>query len=271
MRSVYGWEGYGWYWMLVEMMREQQDYKLNIEGKYVFNAFALQMQCTVEKVQQFINDCICEFKLFESDGISFWSNSLIRRMAEKEERSQKARQSANARWNKQPHANAMQTHSDSNAIKESKEKENKIKTTTPISPSTEIKEPDLDFDPQELESSRRHVFESFEKGFGRMMNPIESAKILDWLNTITPELILKALEIAVLSNNRSCKYIAGILRNWQDRGIKCLQDVEEYERKHKDKVNSQVKKNTNRASPSNRCETTGNDYELYIPSATGST
>jgi hypothetical protein len=122
MRSVYGWLGYGWYWMFVEMMREQEDYRLNIEGKYSFHAFALQMQCTEEEARKFISDCVNEFKLFESDGINFWSKSLLKRMEKKEAKSYKARQSAKARWD---NANALQTQSEGNAIKESKVKENK--------------------------------------------------------------------------------------------------------------------------------------------------
>lgn len=131
MRSVYGWEGYGWYWLFVEIMRSQQDYCLDITGKYVFNAFALQMHCPEERAQQFIMDCIDEFKLFKSDGEKFWSESLIRRMEEKELRSKKARDSARVRWNKPEDANAMQTQCDSNAIKESKEKENNTPPTPP--------------------------------------------------------------------------------------------------------------------------------------------
>lgn len=124
----------------------------------------------------------------------------------------------------------------------------------------ENREPD--FNPEELDSSRRQVFEKFEKGFGRTMNPIESEKILYWLEHFSPELILKALEIAVLSNTRSCKYIAGILGNWRDKGVKCVEDVDELERKHK------AMKDKNRASPTGeKCETTSHDYEIYVPPA----
>ena len=49
MISVYGIEGYGRYWILVEMLREQSDYTLSLTGKYTFNALAMQMQCTCMK------------------------------------------------------------------------------------------------------------------------------------------------------------------------------------------------------------------------------
>ena len=144
MRSVYGAEGYGWYWIIIEMLREQSDYKIKLT-KYVWNALAMQMQCSADAAHKFVSDCINEFKLFESDGEYFWSNSLIRRMKSRDERSEKARKAAQARWQKanndkgsgdsddvedeqcDSNADAMQTQCDSNAIKEKKIKEKKIK------------------------------------------------------------------------------------------------------------------------------------------------
>lgn len=143
LRTVYGSEGYGWYWIIVEMLREQEDYKLRID-KYIWNALAMQMQCDSNAAKQFASDCINEFGLFESDDEFFWSNSLLKRMNTKDEKSEKARKAAEARWNKSSNSNvsedgkqsqskrnadAMQPHmqeqSDRNAIKERKVKESK--------------------------------------------------------------------------------------------------------------------------------------------------
>ena len=110
------------------------------------------------------------------------------------------------------------------------------------------------FDPVELESRSRQVFERFEKGFGRTLNEIEVGKIQVWLETHTPELIDHALEIAVLGNNRSCNYIGGILNNWKDKGIKCVQDVEDLERKHQDQKRQAAGQMKNRASPAETSE-----------------
>jgi hypothetical protein len=125
MRTVYGSEGYGWYWILIEMLRDQNDYKLNYGNKYACNALALQLQCNADAAHKFIEDCINEFNLFESDGEFFWSNSLIRRMKNKDEKSEKARQAALSRWDKKCNADAMQTQCDSNASKVNKSKVNK--------------------------------------------------------------------------------------------------------------------------------------------------
>lgn len=120
MRAKYGAEGYGWFWILVEMMREQRDYRLPC----VRNAYAMQLQCDPDAASEFINACINEFKLFASDGKYFWSESLIRRMSWKDEKSVQARQAALSRWEKQRDADAKRAQSKERKVKESKGKEN---------------------------------------------------------------------------------------------------------------------------------------------------
>ena len=133
MLSVYGMQGYGWYWALVETLREQADYRLNISGKYSCNAMAMQMYCDHATAKKFIDDCINEFHLFESDGEYFWSKSLSQRMQYLDEKRYKARMAANKRWKNRPdiaadNADAMQTQCGSNASKvnESKVNESKV-------------------------------------------------------------------------------------------------------------------------------------------------
>lgn len=140
MRSVYKSEGYGWYWILIEMLRDEENYELSIEGKYVWNAFAMQMDTNAEKAEAFIKDCISEFNLLQSDSKKIWSNSLKNRMLIKEEKSLKARASAKARWEKKPenientndecesNANVLQTQYESNASKVKESKVNKSKS-----------------------------------------------------------------------------------------------------------------------------------------------
>lgn len=122
MRGAYGAEGYGWFWMLIEMMMEASDYKLDMHSKYTFNAFALQLQAEPMQIEKFVLDCINEFDLFASDGQFFWSESLLRRMKKRKTISQKRQEAAKKRWEdanaSKKDANAMQ-----NDAKESKGKE----------------------------------------------------------------------------------------------------------------------------------------------------
>ncbi len=127
MRSKHGIKGYGMYWVVVEMLREQNDYKLKLNG-YTSNALAMQMQCDPHYAEEFLKDCIDEFDLLQSDGKHVWSPSLLRRMQRKEEKSEQARKAAMARWDKEKNneeenkkdADAMQSQCNRNAIKESK-------------------------------------------------------------------------------------------------------------------------------------------------------
>ena len=139
----YGIEGYGRWWVLVEMLSEQKDYKMK-HSQWVTNALAMAMLCQPNGAEEFVNDCINEFELILSDGEYFWSNSLIERMKIKEEKRRKkseaGKKGAETRWHDgeewQSHGTAngnaiadqKQTNGKNGKGKESKGKENKNNT-----------------------------------------------------------------------------------------------------------------------------------------------
>ena len=117
-----GQEGKGVFWDLIEMLFEEGGMLMLSECESY--AFALR---TDEKC---INSLINDFGLFNKDNIYFWSESVNKRLKQRSEKSEKARQSAMDRWNKDANAsienaNALRIESDSNAIKEIKSNENK--------------------------------------------------------------------------------------------------------------------------------------------------
>lgn len=108
MRSDYGLEGYGLYWIIIEMLRNEATYKLPLE-KNTFRAIKLQAGTSID-IAQYIKDCINEYKetengngLFNADEKYFWSESLLRRMVKMEEVSAKRKQAGKKglakRWN----------------------------------------------------------------------------------------------------------------------------------------------------------------------------
>lgn len=128
MRGVYGSQGYGWFWMLIEMMAESDGYRLDCKSKYTFNAYAMQLQCKAEEMQKFITDCIVEFELFESDSMYFWSKSLRNRMQYRDLVSEKRAEAANKRWEKkQGNANASESDAIGMQIDTNETKLNKTK------------------------------------------------------------------------------------------------------------------------------------------------
>jgi hypothetical protein len=122
LRINHGWKGYGLFWALIEMLRDQDSFKMQMDYESI--AFALREDS--ETIKSVIND----FDLFKVESKCFYSESLLNRMKLKEEQSDKAREAANKRWNKKSNADAMPTHSESNAnpmqLKESKVKESKV-------------------------------------------------------------------------------------------------------------------------------------------------
>jgi hypothetical protein len=101
LMSVYGAEGYGWYWILIEIMRQQQGYGISIAKKYDIPSLSSSLpNCSAEKCKEFIDDCIKEFELFSSDEKTFWSESLLKRMEKVDSIVEKRRNAANKRWSK---------------------------------------------------------------------------------------------------------------------------------------------------------------------------
>lgn len=100
MISVYGMEGYAWYWVLVEMLREQEGYSYSLKRKYALNSMARETHSDTETISKYISDCVEEFELFELTDEMLSCPSLDKRMARLDKRRVQAKAAANARWNK---------------------------------------------------------------------------------------------------------------------------------------------------------------------------
>ena len=98
MMSVYGSEGYGFFWIIVETLSMQEEYKLPLNNKGYLSVLSKRMQTSPEKLSEFIDDCIDSFNLFNSDGSFFWSNSLIKRMSVRDKKKVSALNSVMKRW-----------------------------------------------------------------------------------------------------------------------------------------------------------------------------
>lgn len=110
----HGMLGYGIYWSIVEDLYNNAN---ALQTNYESIAYDLRIDENVAK--SIIND----FDLFVINNGLFGSLSVQSRLDKRAEKSKRATDSANIRWGN--NANAMQTQSDSNALKERKGKENK--------------------------------------------------------------------------------------------------------------------------------------------------
>lgn len=241
LMSQFGMEGYGRYWVLIEMLREQENYKLK-KSKYLFNALAMQMQCSADAAHSFASACINEHELLVEDEEFIWSESLLKRMEKRNEKSEKAKKAAEARWNKprqnndskkspnpqsERNADAMQTQSERNALKEKKEKESKRKEN--------IK------DEEEARTSEFNPFTFYEEnGFG-VMPPMVIEEINQWIDDSCFEepkaIIIEAMKEAVRNDKKSWNYVNKILINWSDHKVKthkeALISIEQWKNKRK--------------------------------------
>lgn len=130
MRADYGLEGYGLYWAIIEMLRNEEDYKLEA-SKNTYRAIKTLTNTTID-IEKFINDCIDDYKLFEQNEGKFYSKSLLRRMEEKEKKSTIAREKAQKRWASNMAAMQQQCSSNANKVKKSKVNKNKEKEINKI-------------------------------------------------------------------------------------------------------------------------------------------
>lgn len=125
-------EGYGIYWVIIEMLRSEPTLTL---GTKDYDAIAYQSHCDCIKVAQIIND----FGLFTiKENGDFFSESLVRRVEEYRNKSKKYSENAHKRW--QNDAMALQSQCNGNALKERKGKNNtyvELTKKTPIVPTSE--------------------------------------------------------------------------------------------------------------------------------------
>lgn len=187
--AKHGYLGYGVFWAIIEDLYNNA------------NALPLDYECIAYDTrtnENIIQSIINDFDLFIIENGFFGSISVERRLDKRNEKSLKAKESADKRWNKLKHnANALQSDSDSNAIKESKvneSKENEIFKTEIIS-KNEIYGKEL------LEG------ESWVETIS-MQNKIKIDEVSNWISEFNKKLISE------LDNKISKKEYAGHFSRW---------------------------------------------------------
>lgn len=105
-------------------------------------------------------------------------------------------------------------------------------------------------DKQIKSSSKSELISFWEENFGLgSLTGYTLQRFDDWLEYHSEEMVIKAAAIAVENNERTIRYVNGILKNWENKGIKNLADLENHESKRmnskfKTQVPKQSSKNT---------------------------
>ena len=120
--AKHGMRGYGLFWAIIEDLYNNANV-LRLD----YDCLSYALREDVEVIKSVIHD----FDLFVFEDGNFGSKSVQKRLEERNAKSERARESAIKRWSaSERNANAEQTQSEGNAIKESKGKETKeIKET----------------------------------------------------------------------------------------------------------------------------------------------
>lgn len=158
LRAVGGWEYYGLYFALVEMLRNASNYSISWKS---LPAVAMHLSIEVESLNEFLKiACSEEIQLFLKDEQFFWSPSLLRRMEAFDIKRQVRKDAALRRWKESRDANAMQMHNTCTANDVQMHCESNAYKPNPIQPNTI----------QPKQSKKRAVF-----------NPEGKTKYLDWV------------------------------------------------------------------------------------------
>lgn len=128
MRADYGLEGYGLYWVIIEMLRNEENYKLSL-NKNTYRAIKTLTNTTID-IEKFIKDCIEDYELFTQNDEKFYSNSLLTRMLEYERKKETNKKNGMLggrpkKTEMKPNGFENETQKNQNKEKENKEKENK--------------------------------------------------------------------------------------------------------------------------------------------------
>ena len=241
VRMGLGAEGYGIFFMLIERLREEEDYKSTVD----YTTLAFDLRVDPEKVKQVVENYDL-FKITE-DGKYFYSDSFNERMemmdAKRKKRAEAGKKGAEKRWeNRQNDSNvngkaiAMPKQSqcdtngelmafDGNKIKLNKIKLNKTKLNknkVVVSETNETK--NLADEPATTTEQKQisDVLNFYENHFGMTSDYIRQS-ILKWCNDLNPELVKRALEISVEDNVLKFRYANAIMVDWDKKGIDTLE------------------------------------------------
>jgi DnaD/phage-associated family protein len=229
-----GIEGYGIFFMLLEVLREQTDFKYPMDD---IDLLADEFGTSEQKVRT----VICNYQLFYvDDQQKFFSPKLLVYLQPYFKASEHARLAAKKRWG----ARALPEQCGSNANKVNESKVN------------ESKEEQLQQEVVVVENNLQKIVKTWEKEFGLTISPATSEKLLAWAEQdgMMVELVEEAIKIAAGENKRNLSYIEGILKKWKDKKIINIAGViAEKEQFKKTKETIQPKQVKSSTPPTAKC------------------
>lgn len=86
-------------------------------------------------------------------------------------------------------------------------------------------------------SSNMDTMQEIEKLLGRTLSPIEMQKYLSWQKeyNFSPEMLIILIQYCISKGKTDYRYFERVAISWFDEGIKTIDDVQQYIKKHEDK------------------------------------
>ena len=255
--AEYGIMSYGVFWIIVEMLASQKDYKIPVTN-FIKSLKPLLQGKNIEPES---DDGFCDYKdddgikiplelvgchrielayatgifqkmidvgLFKTDGKYFWSHSLLERMENREIKSQKQRENALKRWHPEPNPDIPNATALPEALPvveppfnngnaQEKRREEKTREEEDNKISS-LKEEDKK---EKLSSSslkeELNIYEIYSREIGELTATI-SDQLKDAEQQYTAEWVTQAIKQAVLQNKMRLSYILGTLKKCKEEG-----------------------------------------------------
>lgn len=119
-------------------------------------------------------------------------------------------------------------------VEKHRKKQEMLHCNNDVTKCNSIKDIDIELD-KDIDISSNSIYDFVQENFGRTLNSIEYEKIDKWQEQFSDEMLKYAVELAVMSNVKTFRYLEGILNNWTSSGYKTIDEVKVKEKpKQKD-------------------------------------
>lgn len=229
IRAKYGIEGYGCYFVMLEMMSAERERRLDYSDDF-FDAIAYDLRLGFD-LKSFVDDCI-KVGLFSSDGAVFWSESFDRRCKEASDkaaaRSSAAAKAAAARWRKALDMR-MQCESNANALRTHSER---------ITDAMQTHEESAPFSMDGSDPEWMRVALCYEQNIGLIPNGVAFQQLYSFFSDMGADVVCEAIKTTnKLQPDNPYRFLVSVLNRWVEKGIKTIEQakaaVMEHERKAK--------------------------------------
>mgnify|MGYP002751444567 CR=1 FL=1 len=226
MKELCGVIAYAWWWILIEQLAVQEDYKLPMDkitftglgiafGMKQNEANASSNEANASKTKQaeaFINLLINECELLETDGEYFWSPSLVRRNLLRKnkqveisrKRSEAGRLGGLKSAEQRSKTKQMLQANEANQANQAKGKERKRNNIERDTRAREDENPLSMFDDDEAKN--KPIYELYMKSIGDI-SPVIKERLDDLVESYGRERVIVAINTTADNGGNSIKYV----------------------------------------------------------------